>query len=179
MDVRLINPFIETTQQVFDLMLGLSVKPGEKSAAAHPPELNGALSAMISMSGGANGALVLRFPRDVVNPIVRQLDPNVRTIDDILDAVGELANMICGAAKRKITDQLVEISIPHMSVGVEQAHALAALTPWLTVPFESPLGSFDLAVSFHQSVVFNEKAEGSTPSPFDDAEPQPCIQSND
>lgn len=179
MDVRLINPFIETTQQVFDLMLGLTATPGEKTAAAKPPELNGALSAMISMSGGATGALVLRFPRDVVNSIVRQLDPDVRTIDDILDAVGELANMICGAAKRKLTGELVDISVPKMSVGVEQARALAALTPWLTIPFETPLGSFDLAVSFRVSADLGKDAEGSTPSPVNDAEPQPCIQSND
>ncbi len=148
MDVRLINPFIESTLEVFETMVGLSIQPGERTARAHPPELVGAVSAMISMRGGAQGVLVLRFPRHVVKPIVRRLDAGAKTMDDILDAVGELANMVCGSAKHKISDQLVDISVPRVSVGDDQAAAIASLTPWLIVPFEGDFGSFDLSVSF-------------------------------
>ncbi len=155
MDVRLINPFIESTLEVFETMVGLSIQPGERAARGRPPQLRGAVSAMISMRGGAQGVLVLRFPRHVVTPVVRRLDAGAKTLDDILDAVGELANMICGSAKHKIADQLVEISVPRISIGDDQAAAIASLTPWLIVPFEGDFGSFDLSVSFR----FRNEAE--------------------
>lgn len=148
MDVHLINPFIESTLEVFQSMVGVELESGVSRAAAHPSVVEGAVSAVVTMRGGASGSLILIFPREVVGLVVRQWDEDIEKLEDILDAIGELANMVCGSAKHKLSNQLIEISIPAVVVGRNFADSLNKLTPWLIVPFEGQFGSFDLAMSF-------------------------------
>lgn len=148
MDVRLINPFIESTLEVFQSMVGVELESGVSRAATQPPATEAAVSTIVTMRGGAEGSLILIFPRDVVGLVVRHWDESIEKLDDILDAIGELGNMVCGSAKHKLSNQLIEISVPAVVVGRQFSNAVSRLTPWLIVPFEGKFGSFDLAVSF-------------------------------
>jgi chemotaxis protein CheX len=151
MDVQLINPFIEATALVFDTMLNMSPTTGGTVVLRKLPPMSDTVSASVEMSGGASGALLLVFPRGFVLQVARVLDGCATTIDDGMDAIGELSNMITGAAKRKLSGELVTISIPAVHLGMPTQGAVLNLTPWLNIPFRSALSAFDLFVSI-QSV---------------------------
>ncbi len=151
MDVELINPFITATKKVFVVMAGwkLSILPPQ--AVRHLPSAPNHVNAVIRMFGGVTGAVVLRFPRDVVLPVAQGFDKTAGTLQEGLDAIGELANMTAGDAKRRISKTLVTISVPEIVEGDAVLTELAELAPWLLVPFRGPFGAFTLATSFHPS----------------------------
>ena len=146
MDVRLINPFVAAVEQVFEVMLGLELTPGQCTASRTLELDEDSVSAAILLRGGASGASVLRLSHDFALAFVQKIDESARDIADGLDAIGEFANMVAGIAKQNLTDHLVEISTPSIHVGADPPN-LARLSPWLRVPFEAPFGSFELAVS--------------------------------
>ncbi len=146
MDVRLINPFVAAVGQVFDVMLGLEVSPGQCMASRTLELGRNSVSATILLRGGASGASVLSLSHDFALALAQQIDQSARSIADGLDAVGEFANMVVGSAKLNLSSHLVEISTPSVHVGADPPN-LKRLSPWLRVPFEAPFGSFELAVS--------------------------------
>ena len=71
--------------------------------------------------------------------------------DDVMDATGELANIIAGYAKRFLQDFKISISLPTVIRG----HGLVIKEPpdvfSFVVPFECDLGNFDLGVGLKPS----------------------------
>ena len=63
------------------------------------------------------------------------LRQNSTTLDDGFDVIGELANMITGGAKRELSEQLVEVSIPCVYLGPTRLDGVSGGFPWLIVPF--------------------------------------------
>lgn len=153
MDVRLINPFVTATERVFKMMVGCCVTPKPPQVMlALPPRL-GAANAVISLSGGVSGAVMLRFPSGAVLPVGMACVQSNVSLLDAYDAIGELANMVTGNAKRALSEQLVEISVPRIVVGDANLGEIAQLRPWLRVPFRCSIGSFSLFVSIQANAV--------------------------
>ena len=75
------------------------------------------------------------------------------TIDDVVkDAVGELANIVAGAAKRDLSQYKISISLPTVIVGDgHEVQGGREVVP-LAVPFESPFGAFSLLVGFKSEI---------------------------
>ena len=68
------------------------------------------------------------------------------------DAIGELANIVAGAAKKDLTQYKISISLPTVIVG--DGHEVMGgkeVIP-LAVPFDSPFGKFSLIVAFKSEV---------------------------
>lgn len=166
MNVKLINPFIGATKYIFNVMLGLKVNVGELRARKDFVPMQDKVAAVIPMHGGVIGALVLLFQKDSVVSIAQVLDDTVQTVEQSLDALGELANIITGNAKKEVADQLVQITSP--TITIEQCdQEVTSLSPWMIIPFESSTCSFDLLISFkiHDPAAEEEQAtkENSTP----------------
>lgn len=147
MDVRLINPFILATRKVFEVFANVEAQASAASAVRKLPSLPGSVNALIEMSGGATGALLLRFPAELVMPVARIIDPTAEALQDGMDAIGEIANIVTGNAKRKLTHRIVDITIPRIVIDKDTLRRIEMLTPWLIVPFELDAGTFQLAVS--------------------------------
>lgn len=101
MDVRYINPFIAAVKHVFKTMLSTDImisKPRLKS----PDEGNFDVSAVIGFSGDAAGAVILCFRTDTAVKTASKFtgSPLTPQHPDFSDALGELANMVAGQAKR-------------------------------------------------------------------------------
>ncbi len=77
------------------------------------------LSALIGLSGGLPGtvivgvdkSLAIDFTESVIGHTTTQID------EEVIDAVGEIANMIVGAAKCKLTTYKLSISLPSVICG--------------------------------------------------------------
>jgi chemotaxis protein CheX len=147
--VEHINPFVTATLETFRTMIKTTVVPG-KIFLVKGAKLQHDISGIIGLSGGAKGTIALSFPKlTALNTVSQFIGEKVLAIDDIVkDAVGELANIVAGAAKKDLSRYNISISLPTVIIG--EGHELLGgkeVIP-MAVPFESPLGSFNLIVSF-------------------------------
>jgi chemotaxis protein CheX len=149
MIVEHINPFITATMATFQSMLHASVVPG-KLFVVKGAILQHDISGIIGLSGGAKGMVALSFPRlTALKAVSSFLGEKVVTMDaTVKDAIGELANIVAGAAKKDLSGYKISISLPTVVVGDRHEVQGGKDVIPLAVPFDSPLGSFSLIVSF-------------------------------
>lgn len=147
--VEHINPFVTATMETFKSMVKTAVTPGKISLVS-TSHLKYDISGIIGLSGGAKGTVSLSFPRLTALKAVSEFigEKQLALDDTVKDAVGELANIVAGAAKKDLTQYKISISLPSVIIGENhQVQGGKEVIP-LAVPFESPLGSFHLVVGF-------------------------------
>jgi chemotaxis protein CheX len=68
---------------------------------------------------------------------------------DFADAIGEIANMVAGSAKKDL-GVLANITVPSVVIG--PSHTLAGLSgiPCVVIPVTTPVGKFAVEVSIKQ-----------------------------
>ncbi|MDR0330293.1 MAG: chemotaxis protein CheX [Chitinispirillales bacterium] len=147
MNVAYINPFISATVACFKNMVFVDAKQSAPQVKKEPfPRYD--ISGIIGLSGGAQGAISLCFPMQSALDIVSKMvgAPVTEAGVDLADAVGEIANIIAGFAKRDLIGLNLSISLPNVIIN---SHVLSGLTgvPTIIVPFTSQLGSFAMEVS--------------------------------
>lgn len=143
-----INPFISATLETFASMVRVKVTPGKVKLKAGDP-LSYDISGIIGLSGGAKGSVAISFPRPTAFAMVRAFSGSAEVGDaEVIDAVGELANIIAGAAKRDLSQHNVSISLPTVITGKDHGINGPVDTVSMVVPFESEHGRFDLAICF-------------------------------
>lgn len=146
--VEHVNPFIKATIETFSKMLSLDVKIGK-------PRLKGDtnathdVSGIIGISGDARGAIALSFPlTTALDSVSRFIGETMTEMNpDVHDAIGELANIIAGAAKRDLTDFKISISLPTVVSGAGHSIYEAKDVLSMLIPFTYENHSFDLAVA--------------------------------
>ncbi len=149
MDVRFINPFIAAIKNVFSTMVKTDVtigkpmiRPGDHRSAD--------VSGVIGLSGDVAGAVVLSFPKEVACRLASAFAGTELTVDDedFTDAIGELANMVAGNAKKDLSGFSVSISLPSVIVGAGHTVSQSAKAgPQLVIPCQSPFGPFEVEVA--------------------------------
>lgn len=144
MQAEYVNPFVVATIRTFAAMAKMKAEPGK--AAAHPSGLCD-ISGTIDFTGGAEGSISLCFQRASAQLVVAALLRKSQvSAPQVSDGVGELANIVAGAAKRDLSALRLSISLPTVIARQNQALPAAAA---VFVPFTIPGGAFDLAVRFH------------------------------
>ena len=147
--VEHINPFVTATVETFQSMLNTKVVPG-KIFLVKGAKLQHDISGIIGLSGGAKGTVTLSFPKiSALKSVSAFIGEKVAVMDDVVkDAIGELANIVAGAAKRDLAQFKISISLPTVIIGENhEVQGGKEVTP-MGVPFESPLGNFCLIVGF-------------------------------
>jgi chemotaxis protein CheX len=151
MKAEFINPFLESTITVLTTMA--SVKP-----VAGAPYIKkesavvGDVSAIVGITGEAEGSLCLAFTRDCILYIVSQMFGETKSeIDEeVKDAVGELTNMISGASRKALEEigHHFQGAIPSIISG--HSHEVRHVTtgPILSIPFRTDAGNFTVEVCF-------------------------------
>jgi chemotaxis protein CheX len=147
LDPKLIVPLVNSIRAVFSTMVKLEVticRPHVKCSPAPTYDVSG----IIGLSGEIIGSIVVSFQMAAAAKIVSAfagttLEP---TSSDFPDAVGELANMIAGGAK-KAFGGLADITVPNVIIG--SGHTVARLTdvPCVVIPCQTPAGEFAVEVS--------------------------------
>jgi chemotaxis protein CheX len=147
--VEHINPFIIATMETFKSMIKHEAKPG-KVTLERRIGFQSDISGIIGLSGGAKGSISMTFPKITALKVVSAfVGEKIVTVDDgVIDAVGELANIVAGAAKKDLVKYNISISLPTVVVGDNHELSGAKEVTPIFVPFETPLGNFSLVVSF-------------------------------
>jgi chemotaxis protein CheX len=145
--VEFINPFVESTHTVFRTMLGLEIQRGQISLKnAMQPEHE--ISGIIGLSGMAKGTVVLSMSGplaiEITAILVGERSPSITA--EVIDAIGELTNMIVGSAKVKLEDLKMSIGLPTVITGRNHSVGFPTGVIPLCIPFESPHGALCLEV---------------------------------
>jgi chemotaxis protein CheX len=66
--------------------------------------------------------------------------------DDVLDAVGELANMVAGQAKAELEEYELNVSLPNVIIGEGHEICFPSDITTIAVPFDTDFGPLQLEV---------------------------------
>lgn len=144
-----VNPFVQATIETFRSMLGAEIRPG-RPALKQGLKAFVDISGIIGLSGGAKGSVILGFPRlTALKAVSAFVGEKVVTVDDsVVDAIGELANIVAGAAKKDLARFNIAISLPTVVIGGNHEHGSPKDVTPIVVPCDSGFGNFYLIVSF-------------------------------
>jgi len=136
---------------VLKTMAQVDAKP-EKPFLKKDDVAIGDVSAIIGVTGAAQGSMALIFTEECIKYIVSNLlgEPFTQLNHEVRDAVGELTNMICGDARRRLAEDgfVLQAGIPAIVAG--KGHTITHIEsgPCLAVPFQTSQGSFMVEVAF-------------------------------
>lgn len=147
MKAEFINPFLNATKNVLETMCQTQVsstKPMLKSDKNTVGEVTGIIG---MTSDRISGCMVVSFEKACILKIVGNMlmeDPKAEVDDEIIDAVGELTNMICGGAKAELAklDHKFSLSTPTMVVGKGVEISYHSNAPTILIPFKTDTGTF-------------------------------------
>lgn len=154
MDASYVMPFVESTRTVFSTMIGLEVTCQQPVLQCTIPSAKSDVSGIIGLSGDVMGVVVLCLPMDSALRIVEKFTGEAFAPDseDFGDAIGEVVNMISGAAKAKFEGKSVNISCPSVVVGAGHQVKQMSDAACLQIPCETECGPFAVEVCMKEVV---------------------------
>ncbi len=159
-NVEFINPFIDATRNVFSSMCGVEVAR-KKIFVKDDYKMLGDISGVMGLSGTAAGTVVISMSSELARLVVGNMlgePPADELTQDVVDATGEIINMISGQAKASLvkTKYHFTISIPQVVTGPGHEIEHSPGTPNIVVVFEGAGHDFSLQVC----LAANDEAEG-------------------
>ncbi len=165
MDVKFINPFIYGTMEVMEKMAFVKPQVG-KPFAKLDDTAHGDVSGIIGMTGDATGSLAMSFTEACIIGITEKMvGEKYKEINRaVLDTVGELTNMISGAARKLMErdDIKVVAAIPTIAFG--RAHTVRHVIkgPSIVIPFKTECGDFVIDVCLKPNM--KQKQDDASPA---------------
>jgi chemotaxis protein CheX len=147
-DVAYINPFVEAANTVFKTVLDCDIQ--RRLMSFKKSDMPGyEISGVIGLSGKVAGAVVLSVSTPLAFKVVETLlGTRVSEIDaDVVDAVGELTNMIAGGAKTALAHLEMSIGLPSVVTGGSHSISFASRVPPLGILFDTTWGPMTLEVT--------------------------------
>ncbi len=153
MDVRFVNPFLQGTAHVLKTMAFIDPIAG-KPFLKKDRVATGDVSGIIGLTGDAKGSLALSFTESCIFAILSNMlgETYTEINDEILDAVGELTNMISGDARKRLEAEglIITAAIPTIISGKNHTIKHIVNGPSIIIPFSTAHGSFVVDVCLDQ-----------------------------
>jgi chemotaxis protein CheX len=111
-------PILErATHEVFEIMLGCQVERAEPSEH----KLHGGLTAIVGIAGALCGVVTVCCATNTAGRSAKGMLGDTASEREVLDALGEMCNMIAGNFKNKLagTDERCMLSVPSIINGTE------------------------------------------------------------
>jgi len=149
MRAEYINPFITSLNNAFLTMLGCEVHRGAislKDDSSPKYEISG----IVGLSGKAVGTVVMSLSEAVaLKAASTMLMSETTEINaDVIDAVGELANMVAGGAKAELEEYQLHLSLPSVITGRDHEVRFPSDVTPICVPFDTQWGPLAVEVGF-------------------------------
>ena len=139
MDVKYINPFINSVVSTLEMMLGETPKrktPYLKVGKATEGDITGLIG---FAEKNVTGSVALSFPTATAIHVYNIMtgEHTARINREVQDSIGELANIVAGGAKTELAKEgcSFHISIPTVIVGKNHAISHKVDTPVVVIPF--------------------------------------------
>jgi chemotaxis protein CheX len=142
-----INPFISATVEVFATMLGCELKRGALSLNQNFQPAH-EISGIIGLSGKASGTVVVSVGQDVAIAATEVMLGNRpdSVTTDVIDAVGELTNMIAGRAKAMLEQLEMNLALPTVITGQNHTIRFGSGAKTICVPYSCAWGELTVEV---------------------------------
>jgi chemotaxis protein CheX len=154
---KLIVPFVNSVRAVFSTMVGVTTTVGRPMLKVDPSPTHD-VSSIIGFSGHVTGSVVVSFQQEAAIKLASAFAGAEILPDspDFADAIGELANMIAGNAKKDLGGS-ANISVPNVIIG--RGHTVARLSgvPCIVIPCQTPVGDFTVEVNVKQMATGSEQ----------------------
>lgn len=144
-----VNPVLRATRDVFEMMLGctpkrIGLKLKEQTSSQY------SVSGVIGITGRYAGTIVVSLPKQMAIEVLdRMVGARVDAITpEVCDAVGELTNMIAGAAKAQLEHLKLTVSLPNVICGESFDVVYPSQVSPFCILFESDLGTFGIEAGF-------------------------------
>ncbi len=151
MDVKFANPLINATLGILGELTSIQYEVG-KPYLKGDDVAKGDLSGIIGLSGDVSGTIAITFEEKVIMRIVSDMFKEEITgiNDEVIDAVGELNNMITGRAIAELTEKGIDLKFTVPIVIHGKNHIVKHLTegPKIAIPFSTEEGKFTIEISF-------------------------------
>ena len=146
---KLIVPFINSVRLVMSTMTGLTTTVGGTKIKPPGAAAEFDYSGIIAFTGGIVGTVVVSFAKDAAVRIVEAFAkcPIPPDTADFADALGELTNMIAGAAKKEFGGAGASISTPTVVMGPGHVIARPSDIPCVAVPCNAAGSAFAVELS--------------------------------
>lgn len=147
--VDYINPFISGVIHTWKTMLACEPTRGALQLV-RDNQPNRDITAIVGLSGPANGTVALRFPVATAATVAQRMLGETHVSDEaVVDVISELVNIVGGAAKAQFTSTPpILMGLPTVIRGTAYRVEHKSGVKWLAVPFASELGAFTLEVAF-------------------------------
>ena len=151
MKAEYINPFLVSTISTFKTMLGCVLTRGTpyvKNGSQPSHEVSG----VIGLSGKAQGTVVLGLGREAAlratEAMLQERPPEINA--EVVDAIGELANIIAGQAKAQLEHLELSVSLPSVITGKGHCIQFPTKVKPLCIPFDSDWGPITVEVGLSE-----------------------------
>ena len=145
MDVKYINPFLNGTLEVLKKMAFIDAAPGKPHVKTDELAM-GDVSGIIGITGDAIGSLALSFSEKCICRVAsNMLGEEIHEVTrDIIDATGEITNMISGASRTQMEKMGMNVYAAIPTVVHGQNHTISHIlkSPSIVIPFSTPVGNF-------------------------------------
>lgn len=115
---EVIQALIESTQSVFTTMLASRIRLVDCCTLGKFQTAND-LTGMVGLSGEITGTVLVRLDHSVAIGVAQKLlgSEIIEVDNDVRDMTGELACLIAGDARQRITDATITLSLPTIISG--------------------------------------------------------------
>lgn len=125
---------------IFSTMVGVQVTP-QAILVESVETFTDSVSAMVGMAGIFNGVVTLHCSKKMAIHFASEMlgAPATEIDNDVIDALGEIANMLGGSFKHHfvLNGQEVKLSIPSVISGQEYGLAAGSIPDTMTLKFEA------------------------------------------
>lgn len=140
MQERLVQEIKDATESVLGTMMGIAATAGEVEPDSPGPGPIGGVSAMVGIVGPWVGTGSVSCDESLACLLAgRMLMSEYTEInDEVLDAMGEIANMVIGNIKTNLEASLgtLALGVPTVTYGKDFATRSTVKQSWLLVPFD-------------------------------------------
>lgn len=131
---------LSSMEEVFTTMLGLEALAGAPETKHDGLESSGGIMALVGIAGSWTGAGRLLVSPKLASTLAGALlgSEFLGVNEEVVDAIGEIANMVVGNAKTMLEERLGELSlsIPMVIFGKNFGTHSGRTHDWLVVPFQ-------------------------------------------
>jgi chemotaxis protein CheX len=151
MDVRYINPFLKAVKNVFDTMINIPFTLGKPLLKKDITPLY-EVSGIIGISGEVSGCVVVSLSQGIAVQLASALlGEEIKEINsDCTDAIGEIANMVAGDAKRDFPKGNTSVSVPIVIIGKHKV-AYPTDVPIISIPCTTSGGQLSIDVALKEA----------------------------
>lgn len=144
MNVKFINPFLDSFLNVIETMASLKLTPSHPQVKLDETAM-GDVSGLVGLVGDkAKGSLSITFEKKLALTIMQNMLGEAPTSinDDVCDMVGEITNMVAGGARKQLSEQGFEFNMatPVVASGVNHNIVHISSEKKIIMPFNNLQG---------------------------------------